>query len=209
MPQAALASIIIVGSHSAYPTVPAGSLSDVRMSVDLNVVAGVGRFRFTNVSIGLETSAVFKEIIVDTADDDTGEVFLWDGYVLTNTAGVAYWLVESNGLPGFYNETSDNIPLVELRARPSPVTNGLGVGETLEVWFGTAWPDGTDVFDYLFAFGGGTDTATGALGFHAISADVVNGESLSGISDGTTIPEPHTLALLGFAAAWMLRRRRP
>ena len=49
-----------------------------------------------------------------------------------------------------------------------------------------------------------------AVGFHAISASTLNGQSLSGIATGNEIPEPATAAMLASAGTVALvRRRRP
>ena len=197
------AEIIIYGSQTDHPLVPGLDLTGVRMSVDLSVTNSLATFRFANVSVGEET-AVFKEIVLDTHDDDDATAFLWNGTVLTQTQDVAYTIGLSNGLPGYHSQTSDAFPLVELDARPSPVKKGIGPGEVLEVRFETSLADGSDIYDYLAAFGGGQDTQEFSIGFHAISASVVNGQSLS----GAAVPEPATAMLLASGGLALLRRRR-
>ena len=202
-------SIIVYGSHTTHSIVPGGSISDVRMEVSLSVSGSVATFTFTNASTGLETSAVFKEIVIDRYDGDTGLAILWNGVVVTDTPQVAYTLDDSNGLPGYGALTVETPPLAELQAKPSPVAKGIGIGEALVVQFDTSLPGGSDIIDYLSAFNGGDDTALAAFGFHAISASTVNGESLSGIVTGGQIPDPATASLLvAGGAAFLLRRRR-
>lgn len=58
----------------------------------------------TNVSTGLETSAVFKEIVVQTSDL-TGTAVLWSPQVLAST-GVSYDWSMKNHLPGFNDDIS-------------------------------------------------------------------------------------------------------
>jgi len=199
-------SVIVYGSHTSHPIIPGGSISDVRMEVSLAVGGSVATFTFANVSTGLETSAVMKEIVIDRDDGDSDLAILWNGVVVTDTAQVAFRLRDSNGLPGYHALTSETPPLAELRAKRSPVRKGLGISETLVVQFDTSLPDGSNVHDYLSAFNGGQDTALAALGFHAIRASTVDGKSLSGIV--TEVPEPATVSLTLLGAAALLRRRR-
>ncbi len=204
----ALGSIIVYGTHSDTTPIAGADLSDVRLSVDLTVSGGLATMTFTNVSTGLETSAVFKEIVVDTYDDDTGTAILWNPVVLTDTKDVSYSVHTSNGLPGYQAETSDPYPLVEFRADSSPVKKGIGPGEVLQVQFATLLADGSGILDYLGAFGGGNDTGAYTLGFHAINASILNGESLSGILSTTSVPEPMTLAMLALGGVGVVLRRR-
>ncbi len=199
------ADLLVVGGNTDHPIVPGMSLDDVRMTVELEASAGVATVTFTNASIGGETGAVFKEIVLDTYDDDTSTAFLWNPVVLTDTKKVGYTVGASNGLPGYHAQTTDPFPLIEFQAKPSPVKRGLGVGEQLQVQFSTNLADGSNIDDFLAAFGGGSDTAAFVAGFHAISADVVNGQSLSGM---TEVPEPGALALLAIGGSLSLVRRR-
>ncbi len=198
------AGLIVYGTNATHPIVSGGSLEDVSMTVDMEVLAGIAVMTFTNTSSGAEDEAVFKEIVLDTFDDDTDTAILWGGLVLTDTAEVSYDLVASNGLPGYQNETNDAFPLIELRADNPTTKLGISPGEVLHVQFSTSLADGSSITDYVDAFGGGEDTLQYAIGFHAISADTVGGESLSGV-----IPEPCTLVLLaGGGVTLVLRRRR-
>ena len=197
------ADCIIFGTH-ADDDIQAGlSLEDVRMSVDLSVANGLATMTFTNVSLASET-AVFKEIVIDGLDDDTGTAILWDPVVLTDTDAVSYNVSSHpNGLPGYQNETGDAVPLIELQAKSSPVRYGIGVGEVLQVRFNTSLPDESTIQDYLNAFGGGNDVGHYSIGFHAISAEVVDGGSLSGVA----LPEPATLGMLAFGGLVILGRK--
>jgi len=202
-------SLIVYGTQSDSPLVPGASLSDVRLSVDLAVADGKAVFSFTNASVAPENSAVFKEIVIDSFDGDTGRAILWNGTVLTNTPSIAYTIHSSNGLPGYHNLTSEAVPLIELDAKSPPPKRGIGPGELLEVQFDTWLSDGSLIQDYLAFFGGGSDTSVGAIGFHAISADVVNGESLSGFSGSYAhVPEPSTAIFLVAGASLAIVRRR-
>lgn len=196
-------TIEVYGGHSDSGLFPGAGLRDVSMTADLSATGGIAIMTFTNTSSGLETSAVFKEIVVDTHDADTGTAVLWNPVVLTNTKDVSYSVGPSNGLPGYGDVTRETVPLIEFQARSSPVKKGIGPGEMLRVQFDTSLGDGSDATDYLQAFSGGTDTAMHSIGFHAISSSIVYGQSLSG-----TVPEPGTVALLlgGSVLAW--RRRR-
>jgi hypothetical protein len=200
---AAHADYIIFGTHADDNIQPGRSLEDVRMSVGLSVANGLATVTFTNVSVPSET-AVFKEIVIDGLDDDTGTAILWAPEVLTDTNAVSYSVSgHPNGLPGYQNETGDAVPLIELQAKSSPVKYGIGVGEVLQVRFNTSLPDGSTIQDYFNAFGGGDDTRHYSIGFHAISAEVVNGGSLSGIA----LPEPATLGMLAFGGLVVLGRK--
>ena len=202
------ADCIILGTHADDNIVPGRSLADVRMSVGLSVADGMATMTFTNVSVPSET-AVFKEIVIDGYDDDTNTAILWNADVLTDTKDVSYSVSSHpNGLPGYQTETSDPMPLIELQAKSSPVKYGLGVGEVLQVRFNTSLGNGSTMQDYFNALDGGNDTAAYSIGFHAISAEVVCGGSLSGIvPDGTPVPEPATLGMLAFGGLAILGRK--
>jgi len=200
------AVIVVYGGHADDELLPGASLTDVRMTVALSVSAGLGIMTFTNTSVAPETTAVFKEIVVDMYDADRGPAgaVLWDPLVLTNTSEVAFTAGASNGLPGYHDVTSETPPLLELQAKKPPPRKGLGPGEMLQVQFDTSLPDGSDIMDYLDFFDGGEDGRLYTVGFHAISATVVEGGSLSGIYT----PEPGTLVLILLGAVGGLLRRR-
>ena len=200
---AADASLLIYGTHTSYDIIPGGSLDDVVMMVEMLVVGGQATFTFTNVSTGLESTAVFKEIVIDTTDDDTALEILTNGQVQTPTDDVAYQLVESDGLPGYQDETLGLVAMQELQADSPPTIKGIGPGESLEVVFTTTLSDGSDIDDYVAAFNGGSDTGKYSIGFHAINASTVDGESLSGI----LIPEPGVVALIAFGAVPIVWRK--
>lgn len=202
--QATSRATVIYGNHSAYAPIPGGQLSDVRMSVDLTVAGGMATFTFTNVSTGLETTAAFKEIVLDTIDDDTGVAVLWAGQIVGASAGVSYTLGTSNGLPGFHDLTSDVSLMAGLDANPPPSKNGILPGESVQVRFSTLLRNGSTMQDYFNFFGGGSDTFAGSTGFQAIDASTVAGQSLS----GTIVPEPATLSLLALGVPLMVRRLR-
>ena len=190
------------------PTVgsPPGGLVELQMTVDLTVANGIAMMTFTNTSAGQAAKSVINEIVVDTWDDDTGLAILTDPVLPAGTKEVAFKLAVSNGLPGYQSETTDGVPLIELRtATPKPV-KGLSVGESLTVAFGTSLADGSTVGDYLAAFGGGEDTAAYSIGFHALRA----GGTAPSPSSGVIVPEPATLAILagGVLLALLQRKRR-
>jgi len=184
---------------------PLGGLVELQMSVELTVADGVAMMTFTNTSAGQAAKSVINEIVLDTWDDDTGMAILTDPVLPEATKDVAFKLASSNGLPGYQAETTDGVPLIELRtATPKPV-KGLSVGESLTVTFGTSLADGSDIGDFLAAFGGGEDTAAWSIGFHALRA----GGTASSPSSGIVVPEPATLATLaGGVLLALLRRKR-
>jgi len=240
------ADLIVHGSHADYPVIPGGSLDDVRLQVELSVNGGLATMTFTNVSVAPEQSAVFKLIVIDTLDDDTGEAVLWDGSVLSNcpkvrdrlhrpqfmgplhepktqqlggrkkshnrwgsnvltdTSDVSYSLEPYNVLPGYNPDILDGESMVQLQANPPAPKKGIAPGEMLQVQFNTSLPGGSDIDDYLAFFNGGDDTAPFAIGFQAINADVVEGESVSGVN----LPEPSLLALLSTGGLILLARRQ-
>jgi len=195
------ADFIVYGTSSNDALAPGASLEDVRLTVELSVTDGLATMTLTNTSI---SPAVFKEIVIDTYDDDTGTAILFDPTVLTDTAEVGYDLGPSNGLPGYKAVTRDAYPLLELRAKAPPPRKGLGMGETLLVQFQTPLPNGSDMNDYLAGFGGGQDTAHYAIGFQATGAEAVNGGSLCGMY----VPEPAAAVVLVLGALAALKRRR-
>ncbi len=201
-------TVIVSANHSDYTPGPGQDLDNIRMGVDMSVTGGLATFTFTNVSLAPEVSAVIKEIVLDTQDNDTGAWILWAGTVLTYTDDVKFDIGPSNGLPGFGDDIYDRASMVELSAKSPPTKRGLSVGESLEVRFWTSLSDGSTIEDYLAAFGGGQDSSEFSIGFHAISAGTVGGESLSGAYATTTVPEPTTTALLVLGGSLALIRRR-
>lgn len=204
-------TVIVTANHSDYTPGPGQSLDNIRMGVDLVVSGGLATFTFSNLSLAPETSAVIKEIVLDTRDDDTGVAFLWSGTVLTHTNDVRFDIGTSNGLPGFGDEITDRASMAELSANSPPTKRGLGVGESLQVRFNTNLGDGSSIEDYLAAFGGGQDSSQWAIGFHAINAGTVGGQSLSGAffaPPPSAVPEPTTTALLVLGGSLALVRRR-
>ena len=200
--------LIVYGQHSDYTPISGSSLTDVRLSVTLSVTGQTAYMTFANVSISPEASAVFKEIVVDGFDENRLAVILWNPRVVGGSSGVNYNVGLSNGLPG-YPQTHQLIPLIELDAKSSPVKNGLAPGEWMQVQFDTSLAGGSTIQDYLAAFGGGSYAGNYTLGFHAISAAIVNGQSLSGMNTGDIdVPEPACAAALGLGGLVLLIRRR-
>lgn len=201
-------SILVYGSHSDYTPIPGASLGDVRLQVDMSVTGGLATFSFTNASIYPEQTAVFKTIVLDNKENDTNTNILWNGVVLTNTSNVSYGISPYNVLPGFNPLITDGAWMVEFNARPPAPKKGIGLGETLQVQFNTVLPDGSDIEDYLKFFDGGSDTAAYSVGFQAISASIINGQSLSGAYAPAAIPEPATMSVLGLGGLAVLVRRK-
>lgn len=196
------ASYIVLGTHADHPIEPGLSLEDVRLAVEMQVDEHHALITFTNVSVGDE-EAVIKEIVIDSADDDTGDRILWDPQVLTCNSNVKFSVSKHpNGLPGYHNETADST--IEFQAKSSPVKYGLSGGESLQVRFDTSLDDGDGIYDYFESFGEGSDTGHFSIGFHAISATVVDGQSLSGVA----VPEPASMTILALGGLAMLTRRR-
>jgi len=209
------ASLIIVGSHTKHSIVPGGSIADVRLKVDLevNLVGGlnIATITFENDSQLSETSAVFKTIYIDLKDDDDdgspavlGDA--WDVNVRNDLSDATYTAGAYSVLPGYGSLIEDGPSMIEFTAAGPAPHDGIGPAdpnEKLVVEFQTSLAVGSDIFDYLAYFDEGNDTQMYAIGFHAISADVVDYESLSG-----AVPEPAsaTLFLLGFSGL-MWRRK--
>ena len=204
----AQADLIILGSHTTHPLAPGSTLSDVRLGVSLSVSGGVATMTFTNVSISPEASASFKEIVVDTHDADSNLTVLSNPVILTDTSAVGYTSGSSNGLPGHNSLTNETVALIEFKAKSPPTVKGINPTEVLQVQWTTILADGSDIDDYLAFFGSGSDTQAGAIGFHAISAYTVGGESLSGVNVPSAVPEPASLSLLAFGGIVALVRRR-
>lgn len=202
------AGFILFGSHTDHELVDGASLTSVRLMVDLIVVDSVATLTFTNVSSGMETSAVFKQIVIDTRDDDTDAAIFWNGVVLGVNDDVSYTLESYNALPGFNSMIPDGDSMVRLEAAAAPTQKGIGPGESVQVQFETSLADGSAINDYFSFFGKGDDTGLYSIGFHAISAAVLDGQSLSGAASEPPAPEPGTLALLALGAWPVLRRRR-
>ena len=199
------ASLIVYGTHTDHATVPGGSLSDVQMSVDLTATGGTATVTFANVSVAPELSVVFKTIYIDLTDDDTGNGILSLPNIRHDLSDGTYSVGSYNVLPGYGPEITDGSSMIEFEAAAPPPGNGLAPGgDKLVVEFATSLADGSDIFDYLAAFNGGDDTEHYSIGFHAISADTVGGESLTGV----TVPEPAALVMLALGAVAMLKRRR-
>ncbi|KPK84213.1 MAG: hypothetical protein AMJ81_06215 [Phycisphaerae bacterium SM23_33] len=189
------AALIIPGSREEGPPDP--GLADIRLSVDLAVAGGMAVMTFINASSPADTSAAFKEIVVDTCDDDTGTAVLWNPQVLNQPPDVSYTAVDSNGLPCFQGFTTDATALLSLLADPAPPKQGIGPGETLQVQFDTCLPDGAGINDYLAFFDGGSDTGMYSIGFHAIRATGVGGGGLAGLYQGGQ-PGASTLTVINF-----------
>jgi hypothetical protein len=201
----ARASLIVHGTQANYATVPGSALSDVRMSVDLTATGGTATVTFANVSAAPELSAVFKTIYLDLTDDDTGTGILWLPNIRHDLSDGTYSVLPYSVLPGYGPEISDGSSMIEFEAAVPPTGYGLGVGgDKLVVEFATSLADGSDIFDYLAAFNGGDDTEHLSIGFHAISADTVSGNSLTGVN----VPEPAALGLIVLGAVAMLKRKR-
>jgi len=207
------ASMIVAGTHTDHPLVAGAQLDDVRLQVQMTVSAGEALVTFTNVSTAPEFSASLKEIVIDGKDDDSGTPILWDPEILTNTNDVKYRLANFNGLPGYVPVLKNDAGMFSFMARPAAPKRGINPGESLAVLFKTSLADGSDIANYLAAFDLGDDTARYSVGFHAISADIIDGESLSGVYDipdqpNTEVPEPGTMTLLVIGAIGAILRRR-
>lgn len=196
------ASIIVYGTYSDHPVATGSDLSDVRMNVDMTVSGALATMTFTNVSVYPELTASFKTIAVDWYDEDTAQTVLWNPVVLGTVGGVSYDSILISSLPTVPGE--DSMMLIGLSSDPPPTKKGLAPSRTLQVRFNTSLADGADIDDYLAFFGGGNDTAVNSLGFHAVNATAVNGQSMV----GTYIPEPTAMAILVAGGALLAFRRR-
>ncbi len=198
-------AIVIPANHTSDPVSAGSSLDDVRLEVDLSVEAGLATMTFSNASISPETSAVFKMIVVDLVDSDTDQAILWDPVIRDDLSDGAYILGSYITLPGFNPMITDGESMIALNAVSPAPDNGLSPGESLVVEFATSLADGTDIGDYLAAFGAGDDTASYSIGFHGISTDTIEND---GSLSGANVPEPASIALLVTGAIGLIRRRR-
>ncbi len=209
----AAASIIVAGSTSAYMPVEGAELSDVRLTVDLSVDAAGATMTFTNTSIAPERTAVFKEFVVDTYNDATHTAIFTNARILDASSGVDFGFDEFNGLPGYSDSLKDDMGMMSLRAWSPPTKKGLGIGDRLRLRFDTILPMGSTIEDYLAQFRSESDRADSAIGFHAISSTIVNGQSLTGMDviyypTPPAVPEPGTLVVLAAGAGMLVLRRR-
>ena len=193
--------LIIYGTRADYTPISGGSLSDVRLAVRLDVVGSTAVMTFTNVSVAPEYSVSFKLITIDQIDDDTGLAVLSNATILTSSTSVSYSLGSYSNLPGYTTEITDEASIVVLTANSSAPTSGINPGEILQVRFDTILSEGSDIYDYLGFFNGGNDTAAYTIAFHAISSDIIDGESLG----GAYVPEPVTISLLLVCGISLLR----
>lgn len=203
------ADFIVYGTHTDHDLAIGAALDDIRLLVELEVDDGIATMTFENDSNGFESSAIFKEIVLDTYDNDTGTAILWNPVIVESPG--SFKVKDSNGLPGYNPVTKESPKLLEFYGKTSGKNGcrGLEIGDTLAVQFRTSLADGSDINDYFNAFSDGCDTAAYSIGFHAISADIVNGQSLSGIVTNSQVPEPATMALLaGGGITLLLRRKR-
>ncbi len=128
------ASLIVYGTHADHAIVPGGSLSDVRMSVDLTATGGTATVTFANVSVAPELSAVLKTVYLDLTDDDTGIGILWLPNIRHDLSDGTYSVEPYSVLPGYGTEITDGSSMIEFLAAPPPTGNGLApVGEKLVV----------------------------------------------------------------------------
>ncbi|NLW87097.1 MAG: PEP-CTERM sorting domain-containing protein [Planctomycetes bacterium] len=97
----------------------------------------------------------------------------------------------------------DDVNMLGLFAQSPAPKKGINPGETLMVSFKTSMADGSDIYDYVSMFRGQSDYV---IGFHGISADIINGQSLTGVLR-PEVPEPAITAILAVGAAILLRRR--
>jgi len=204
-PSASLASLIVTAGHADDPLESGASLDDVRLEVSLSVAGGRAAMTLGNASVSPEESCVFKTLVVDVLDDDTGEAVLWNPTVRDDLSDGVYTVGDYNVLPGFNPLIDDGASMIELNAANPAPHKGISPGESLVVEFDTSLPDGADIFDYLSFFDGGNDTQAYCLGFHGISTDtIVRQGSLS----GAHVPEPASAALSLAGACSLLAHRR-
>jgi len=203
-PSIAGASLIITASHADDPLNAGASLDDIRLEVSLSVTGSQATMTFENASVAPELSAVFKTIVIDTKDDDTDQLVLWNPLVRDDLSDGVYNVGPYNVLPGFNPMIVDGVSMIELNAANPAPHNGLSPGDRLVVQFDTSLAEGAGIDDYLALFDGGSDTVAYCLGFHAISTDtVVDDGSASG-----AVPEPTSVALLAMGLPLFLLRRR-
>lgn len=91
--------------------------------------------------------------------------------------------------------------MMQLNPKGSPVKNGLGIGEKLCLQFATSLADGSTVQDLMGAYAQDGE-ASYNIGFHAISASSVKGQSLSGMNMNVAVPEPAALVLVAATSCW-------